>query len=133
VVFFRKETKPLKYRAISEPVTVGGKFEIISVGALQIGAQAVRDLLNAPAEGWIIEHVDDRAMNVGYRNFGLMAPDRFCAKYLVGVEMLERKLETLPCLGFPAHGLSCDNYHVLEYLFGKVPMFRRCPPGYVGG
>lgn len=78
--------------------------------------------MNAAAEHGIVEHVDHRAVDVGDWNLGVMPPDWLGTKNLVGGEMLQGKVETLPFLVLLTNGLTGDDDNILEDLLRKVPM-----------
>ena len=75
-------------RSIAETRRIVDELFIVSIVASKIADQAVLHMLNAATDGGIIEHVDGRAMDVGYRHPRLMAPDALRAKHLPLVDVL---------------------------------------------
>jgi|SRR5580704_4125414 hypothetical protein len=80
---FREVSKPLEHCAIGELIRIRNELLVIAVGTLQICIEAVRDLLNASADCWVIEHVNDRAVNIGDRHFGFVTPNWFEPENLI--------------------------------------------------
>ena len=71
-----QEAKAFEYSAIPELVSIFDQLQIAAIGSLEIRVEAIRDLLDAAANGWIVEHIDDGPVHIGNRYFGLMPPHR---------------------------------------------------------
>ena len=78
--------------------------------------------MDAAANGWVIEHVDNGPVDIGDRHFALMAPDRLGTEDFLGFQVLERKIKAVPLLLSDADGLAGDHDDILENLFREIPM-----------
>ena len=130
---FHEEAEPLEHGAIAELIAIGDQLLVIAVGALEIGLEAIRDLLNAAAKGGIVEHVDNRPVNIGDGHLCVVAPDWFCAEDFFRLQVLQSEVEALPLLVPLADGLSRYDHDVFENLLGQIPMLRGGAAGDVAG
>src|SRR5579859_3820671 len=81
-------------------------------------------MLNTTPERRVVEHVDDRPVNIGDRHLGVVTPDGLGAEDFFGPQVLECEVEALPRLVGLADSLSRNDHDVLENLLGQVPMLR---------
>ena len=119
---FGQKAEALEDSTISKPIGVLDQLCIAAIGPPEIGIQAIRNLLDAAANGWVIEHVDNGPVDIGDRHFALMAPDRLGTEDFLGFQVLERKIKAVPLLLSDADGLAGDHDDILENLFREIPM-----------
>jgi hypothetical protein len=70
-----QKPEALEDRAVAETRRVLDELLVVAIAASQIGGKAIGYVLDAAADRRVIQHVDDRAVHVGYGPTGLMAPD----------------------------------------------------------
>src|SRR5581483_9175563 len=100
---------------------------VTAILALQKSSQAIRHMLNSPAERWIIQHVHDGSMNIGNQDLGPAAPNGLGSKYLRFGEMPKDEFRAMPRLPCFTDGLCGQNENFAEQLFGEIPMLG-CRP-----
>ncbi len=128
-----QKSEALEDSAIAETRRVLDELLVVAIVASKVGGKAIRYMQDAAADRGVIQHVDDRAVHVGYGHAGLMVPDALRAKELPFVDVLQRKQRSVSLLALLAHGLCRHHHDVLEDLLGEIPMLgRRAPPDICG-
>ena len=54
-----QKSEPLEDRAVTKALGVIDQRGIVTVGSFQVGAKAVRNMLNTAAQGRIVQYIDD--------------------------------------------------------------------------
>lgn len=117
-----QEAEAFENGSIPELVCVFDQFLVAAISSFEIGAQTVGDLLDAAAQGGIVEHIDDGPVYIRNRHLSVMPPDGLGTEDLLRLHMFERKIKAMPLLLLRTDGLTSDHNDVFEYLLGKVPM-----------
>lgn len=78
---FGEKPEPLEHRTIAETNRVLDQHSRITILVLHVLSEAVGDMLDAPASRGIVEHVDDRPVNIRDGDPALAAPDSPGSEY----------------------------------------------------
>ncbi len=127
-----KEAHAFKDGAIAQPACIFHQLGIVAVGALEVDAEAIGDMLDSGAKIRIIEHVDHRSMNVRNVHLRLTAPRWFASENLLGLHVLQRELRAVANLALGADSLTSDHDDIAEYLFREIPMLGGCSAADIG-
>ena len=61
---FDQKPEALEDSAVAEAHCVIDELFVVSIGASQVGCEAVGYMLDAATHRWVVEHVDDRSVHV---------------------------------------------------------------------
>ena len=89
-------------------------------------------MLDAAANGGIVENIDDRAVHIGNGNPGLAAPYRLGAEDQFFADVPEGKHRALALDGLFPDGSGREHDDVPKDLLGEVPMLGGCSPADIG-
>lgn len=87
----REKAEPFEHRAIAEPLCVVDEHVGIGVLATHVLTETIGNVLYTAAAGRVIEHVDDRSVNIRNQYPTLAAPDSPGAEEVVFLDVFERK------------------------------------------
>lgn len=96
--------EPLEDRTIAQSLGIVDQRIVIAVLVLQIGLQAVGNMLNPAAAGGIVEHVDHGAVNIGDEDSRLPTPDRPGAEDCLLADVMQSEMGAMTHLVLVAHG-----------------------------
>src|SRR5690606_22261963 len=87
---FGQKSQAFESRSVAQTFRVPYEHSFVTIVAAQVVGKAVGDVVDATADRRVVEHVDNRAVHVRYRNARTVAPDVPCAEELSFVDMLQR-------------------------------------------
>lgn len=117
-----EKAEPLEDCAVSEAVTIGQEDLIIALAMRKVDGKTVGNVLDTAAEGWVTEHIDDRAVEVRDGDLCAPAPDGLRAEEVASIDVLERERRALTLLRLLPHRTGGEGNDVTKDLLGEVPV-----------
>ncbi len=130
---FGEKPKTLENSPVAKPIRIFDQQSSIFVRTCHISVKAVRYMLNPSPDNRAAEHVDKGAVNIGDRDFGLPAPNRLGTEHVLFLNVMQRKLGTMPLFAAPPYRPHRHDHDVAKQLLRQIPMRGGSVAADVGG
>ena len=103
---------------------VGDQRAIVPVVVYKVSGDAVGNMLAAAPNGWVVEHVDDRPVDVGHHDPRAAAPNTARTEELPGMCMTQQETGAVMDLVFVADRTPHHHDDRPEQLLRETPVLR---------